>query len=403
MKRIAVIGAGAAGCFAAIRAKRLDPQAEVTVYEAGRTALAKVAVTGGGRCNLTNSFERVERLRDVYPRGEQLMKRALRAFGNQDCMSWWEHEGVRLTTQEDCCVFPVSQDAMQIVRTLENLMRRLGVNLVLEKRLSLLEDGYTLTFADGSRVQADAVIFTIGGSSTEALRRILPADIELVSSVPSLFTFKIQDESLRSLMGAVVEDASLSLAGTSFRTRGALLITDWGVSGPATLKLSSHAAVYLAQNAYKGTLLVNWLSASEAEARVWIADTAAANARKQLASIHPEGLTERLWRHILAKAGVREDLRWAELGAKGINRLVSTLIADQYEICGRARFKEEFVTCGGVSLKAIDQNTLECRSHKGLFFAGEVLDVDAVTGGFNLQAAWSMGYVAAQSACDRER
>ena len=207
--------------------------------------------------------------------------------------------------------------------------------------------------------------------------------------MPSLFTLKIPDAGLRALMGTVVEQASLALAGTKFRAAGTLLLTDWGVSGPATLRLSSYAARHLAENGYAGTLLVNWLDAPEAAAREWMAAAAAEHPQKQAAGTPPAGLTARLWRHLLGRAGLREDLRWAELGSKGAARLASTLTADAYPVAGRARFKEEFVTCGGVALSGVNLNTLESKVRPGLYFAGEALDVDAVTGGFNLQAAWS--------------
>ena len=376
--KIAIIGGGAAGCFCAIGLKRRLPDAEVTVYEAGPKLLAKVAVTGGGRCNLTNSFRDVRRLGEVYPRGEQLMRRALAAFNHEDTMRWFEAEGVRLTVQEDQCVFPVSQDAMQIVRTLERCLREAGVRVRLNAPVERVGD-----------LDADRVVVTVGGSSREKLERLLPAGVEVTPCVPSLFTLKIPDEALRALMGTVVEQASLALAGTRFRAAGTLLLTDWGVSGPATLRLSSYAARHLAENGYTGTLLIGWLDAPEAAAREWIAATAAANPRKQASGTPPAGLTARLWRHLLGRAGLREDLRWAELGSKGAARLAATLTADAYPVAGRARFKEEFVTCGGVALSGVNLNTLESKTRPGLFFAGEVLDLDAVTGGFNLQAAWS--------------
>lgn len=390
--RIAIIGGGAAGCFCAIGLKRRLPDAEVTVYEAGPKLLAKVAVTGGGRCNLTNSFRDVHRLGEVYPRGEQLMRRALAAFSHEDTMRWFEAEGVRLTVQEDQCVFPVSQDAMQIVRTLERCLRDAGVRVRLNtpvERVEALSDGGFRILRQTQDDLVDKVVLTSGGSSREKLERLLPAGIEVTPCVPSLFTLKIPDEGLRALMGTVVEQASLALAGTRFRAAGTLLLTDWGVSGPATLRLSSYAARHLAENGYTGTLLIGWLDAPEAAAREWIAATAAANPRKQAAGTPPAGLTARLWRHLLGRAGLREDLRWAELGSKGAARLAATLTADAYPVAGRARFKEEFVTCGGVALSGVNLNTLESKTRPGLFFAGEVLDLDAVTGGFNLQAAWS--------------
>lgn len=394
--KIAIIGGGAAGCFCAIGAKRRLPEADVTLYEAGPKLLAKVALTGGGRCNLTNSFRDVERLGEVYPRGEQLMRRALRVLSPEATQRWWEAEGVRLTTQEDQCVFPVSQDAMQIVRTLERDLRVAGVRVCLRapvERIEALAEGHFRVREENY----DCVVVTVGGCSREKLERLLPEGVAVTPCVPSLFTLKIPDEGLRALMGTVVEQAGLSLAGTKFRAAGTLLLTDWGVSGPATLRLSSYAARHLAENGYAGTLLVDWLDAPEAEAREWIAATGAENPRKQAAGTPPAGITARLWRHILRRAGLRDDLRWAELGAKGAARLAATLSADAYAVAGRARFKEEFVTCGGVDLAGVNINTLESRQYPGLFFAGEALDVDAVTGGFNLQAAWSTAAVVAAS------
>ena len=389
--KIAVIGGGAAGCFCAIGLKRRLPDADVTIYEAGPKLLAKVAVTGGGRCNLTNSFRGVERLGEVYPRGEQLMRRALRVFSHEDTIRWFEAEGVRLVVQEDQCVFPASQDAMQIVRTLERSLREVGVRVCCNTRVERVDD-----------LQADKIVVTVGGMSREKLAQLLPEGIELTDTVPSLFTLKIPDAGLRALMGTVVEQAALSLAGTRFRAAGTLLLTDWGVSGPATLRLSSYAARHLAENGYAGTLLINWLDAAEADAREWIAATASANAKKQAASTPPDGITARLWRHLLGRAGLREDLRWAELGGKGAARLAATLTADAYPVAGRARFKEEFVTCGGVALSGININTLESKVRPGLYFAGEALDVDAVTGGFNLQAAWSTAATVVQALGDFE-
>ena len=390
--RIAIIGGGAAGCFCAIGLKRRLPDAEVTVYEAGPKLLAKVAVTGGGRCNLTNSFRDVRRLGEVYPRGEQLMRRALAAFSHENTMRWFEAEGVRLTVQEDQCVFPVSQDAMQIVRTLERCLREAGVRVRLNapvERVDALPDGGFKILRQAQDDIVDKVVLTTGGSSREKLERLLPAGVEVTDCVPSLFTLKIPDAGLRALMGTVVEQASLALAGSKFRAAGTLLLTDWGVSGPATLRLSSYAARHLAENGYAGTLLINWLDAPEAAAREWIGAAAAEHPQKQAAGTPPAGLTARLWRHLLGRAGLREDLRWAELGSKGAARLAATLTADAYPVAGRARFKEEFVTCGGVALSGVNLNTLESKVCPGLFFAGEALDVDAVTGGFNLQAAWS--------------
>ena len=221
-------------------------------------------------------------------------------------------------------------------------------------------------------------------------------DLEWVPTVPSLFTFTVRDEGLRALMGLVVE-ATVSLPGTPFKADGPLLITDWGLSGPAVLKLSSYAARHLHDAGYQAPLSVNWLSLSESETRALLEELSVANPRKQVSNTPPEGLQARLWNYLTVKSGLRPDIRWAELGSKGLNKLVNMLTQDIYAIAGKTKFRDEFVTCGGVALSNLNPATLECKQYPGLYFAGEVLDIDAITGGFNLQAAWTTGYVAAQS------
>lgn len=369
--------------------KRGLPGAQVTVFEAGRKALSKLALTGGGRCNFTNTFENIKRLEEAYPRGAVLMKRALRAFSQDDVMLWFENEGIRPAIQEDACVFPQSQDAMQVVRTLERLMRDTGVTLLCGRKiedLRMVLGGY------------DAVLLASGGG---ALRMLDGMDISIEKLVPSLFTFNVEDAGLRSLMGALAPDALVGIAGTNYKAGGTLLVTDWGVSGPAVLKLSSYAARYLSECGYRSTMIINWTGWNEQQAKDFIADAAERRAKKMVANVCPGGLSARLWMHIMSRAGLREDMKWSELGAKGALRLVSTLTADSYGIAGKCKFKSEFVTCGGVSLSEINLGTMESRKYPGLYFAGEVLDVDAITGGFNLQAAWSTAMVAARSICDR--
>lgn len=398
--RVTVIGGGAAGCFAAIELKRREPSADVILLEAGTRTLEKVAVTGGGRCNLTNSFAHVESLEKVYPRGFRLMRRALQTFSNEDTVRWFEREGIRLVTQADDCVFPASQDAMQIVRTLQNLMSRLGVEVHTESAVVSVEPGFRCRLRDGSSIDSDKVIVTTGGSPRlSGLSFLEGLGLEIVSPVPSLFTMKVGDIGLNSLTGTLAE-VVIGIAGTPFRASGTLLLTDWGISGPAALKLSSYAARHLADADYRGILLVNWLPSCE-DIPSLLSGLLASSPQKQLSSIHPDGITARLWEHLLSRAGLRPGIRCAEIGSKGISRLAEVLRADTYPITGRVHFKEEFVTCGGVSLREINPSTMESRKYPGLYFAGEVLDIDAVTGGFNLQAAWSTGYCAA-IACLRQ-
>ena len=393
MKRIAVIGAGAAGCFCAAELRRRLPAVKVDVYESGAKPLAKVAITGGGRCNLTNSFEGIRSLGEAYPRGERLMKRLLRVFSQEDTWRWFESAGVPLVLQDDHCVFPRSQDAMDIVHAL--LRRMDGVNLMLRTPVTSVMPGpdRASILVDGEAY--DAVVVTTGGAP-KGLPLLESLDLDWVPTVPSLFTFTIQDEGLRALMGLVVE-ATVSLPGTTFKADGPLLITDWGLSGPVVLKLSSYAARHLHDAGYQAPLTVNWLSLSEADARALLEELSTANPRKQVSNTPPAGLQVRLWNHLTIKAGLRPDIRWAELGSKGLNKLVNTLTQDSYVIAGKTKFRDEFVTCGGVALSNLNPATLESKQYPGLYFAGEVLDIDAITGGFNLQAAWTTGYVAAQS------
>ena len=390
MKRVAIIGAGAAGCFCAVQLRRMAPEVAITLFEAGPKPMAKLSITGGGRCNLTNSFQGIRSLGEAYPRGERVLQRALKAFSEEDTVRWFEAEGIPLVLQPDHCWFPRSQNALDIVRCLERGMR--GAELRLRtpvRRIGMADQGGYLVSGE----PFDYVVVTTGGAG-KGLPFLEGLGLEMIPPVPSLFTFTVPDPSLRSLMGLVTE-ASVGLAGTSFKADGPLLITDWGLSGPATLKLSAHAARYLAECQYKGTVVINWLNANENAVREQLREMAAENPQKLLSSVHP--VQQRLWEHLLERAGLRKDMRWAELGTRGLNRLTATLTADSYPLSGKSKFREEFVTAGGVALSNVNLSTLESKRHPGLYFAGEVLDIDAITGGFNLQAAWSTGYVCAQN------
>ena len=348
-----------------------------------------MAVTGGGRCNLTNTFAGIRSLSEAYPRGERLIRRVFRTFDYEDTFRWFTDEGIDLVVQEDECIFPASQDAMQIVRLLTRRMRELGVNVITGTRIDSVK---------ALMEEYDCVAVTVGGIPKESGYSLLEGlDLETIPPVPSLFTFNLPGSPICSLMGTVVENAGTSLAGTRFKASGPLLVTHWGMSGPAILKLSSYAARHLAECSYEAGLLVNWVDAGEQTARTMLEQIAAANTGKMVANAHPEDIPSRLWEYLVSKCGIRADARWGEVGSKGFNRLAGTLTSDRYDIRGKSRFKDEFVTCGGVALSNLDLETLECRKHPGLYFAGEVLDVDAVTGGFNLQAAWSTGFRVALS------
>lgn len=397
--RIAIIGGGAAGHFAAIEAKRCNPHADITIFEKNKSVLAKVAITGGGRCNLTNSFAMISDAKQAYPRGHKLMKRLLKHFSHKDVYEWFEREGVPLVTQDDECVFPASQNAQSIIACLTGLVKRLGIKQQCNHKLTDIcqnEDAtLRLHFANGVQANFHRVAITTGGAPKgEGLDVHARLGHEIELPIPSLFTFNIADTDFLQLMGTVVEPALVSILGTKHRAEGALLVTHWGMSRPAALKLSAHAARHLHEKNYHTQVAVNWTgiahtAAAEQEIRTIVSN----NAQKQMATVRPFNLPSRLWLYILTKLGFAQQKRWGELGKKGISRLVETLTNDIYKMEGKGRFREEFVTCGGVSLSSVNINTLESRVCPNLFFAGEVLDVDAITGGFNLQAAWSMGYV----------
>ena len=380
-----MIGGGAAGFFLAVNLKETMPEVVVTIFERSHRVLSKVAVSGGGRCNCTNTFADVRDLSAVYPRGHRLMKRLFKTFDYRDAYEWFERHGVPLVTQEDQCVFPAAQDSKAIIDCFLSLARRYQIEIRLGEKISSLADvaGY------------DFIAVTTGGSpSGEGLKWLTALGHELEPPVPSLFSLRVDNPRLCELMGTVVNDVTVHLPGTKFRADGPLLITHWGVSGPAILKLSSYAARHLSEQAYTVPLSVNWLQSDEASVQSALTEMAIRQPQKQLTTFNPFGLSQRLWSHLLSEAlGARSQIRWSEMGRKDINRLTNTLVNATYPVVGRAPFKDEFVTCGGVSLRSIDPTTLESRHVPHLYFAGEVLDIDGITGGFNFQAAWTTAYV----------
>ncbi len=388
--KTAIVGGGAAGFFLAVNLKEMMPEMEVTIFERGQHVLRKVAISGGGRCNCTNSFASVGDLSEVYPRGHRLMRRLFNVFNYRDAFQWFERHGVPLVTQDDDCVFPASQDAQSIVGCLLGNARRLGVEIRTNTKITSLEE-----LSD-----YDYISVTTGGTTSEKLSTV-NYQLSTISPCPSLFSFRIDDERLQALMGIVTE-ATAMIPGTKLKASGPLLITHWGMSGPAILRLSSYAARLLYDNQYHLPLSVNWTNAKPDEVLQELYAIAAAHPQKQIANIRPYGLTGRLWEYIIRKAlGNRSEGKWLSLNKKEMNRLSNMLTNDEYQIAGRAPFKDEFVTCGGVSLQSINPSTLESKTHPRLYFAGEVLDIDGVTGGFNFQAAWTTAYVVAKSIAEK--
>ena len=386
--KTAVVGGGAAGFFLAINLKEMMPDMQVTIFERSQHVLAKVEISGGGRCNCTNSFEEVTDLSQVYPRGHRLLKRLFNNFDYRDAYRWFEDHGVPLVTQDDQCVFPKAQDAHAIIDCFLSLARRYHIDIQKGCKVQSLEDvkGF------------DYVAVTTGGSPKgEGLRWLAALGHEIEAPVPSLFSLTIGDKRLQALMG-VVTDVEAMIPGTKLRASGPLLMTHWGVSGPAILKLSSHAARYLAERNYQAPLAIRWLSLTDQEMTSLLYEQVATQPKKLLTTYNPFGLQQRLWAYLVEKAlDTRHQIRWAEMNKKDVNRLVNVLLNDTYQMAGRAPFKDEFVTCGGVSLKAVNPSTLESKQVPHLYFAGEVLDIDGITGGFNFQAAWTTAYTVASA------
>ena len=386
--KTAIIGGGAAGFFLAINLKEMQPEMEVTIFEKSKRVLAKVEISGGGRCNCTNSFAEVRDLQEVYPRGHRLMKRLMKGFSHEDAYAWFERHGVRLTTQDDQCVFPMSQDSHTIINCFLAEARRQGIEIRTETKIDTLEQ-----LSD-----YDFIAVTTGGSPKgEGLQWLSDRGHEIEAPVPSLFTFQMADEALHALMGTVVENVVTMIPGTKLRAEGPLLVTHWGLSGPAILKLSSYGARLLAEQRYQAPLAVNWTKRRDTEVLAMLDEMIIRNPQKQLKTVAPCGLPLRLWAYLVEKClGERSNGRWGSLNRKELNRLANLLSGgDNYQISGRAAFKDEFVTCGGIALSAIHPATLESRHVPHLFFAGEVLDIDGITGGFNFQAAWTTAYTVA--------
>ncbi len=398
--RIAVIGGGAAGFFSAIAAKENHPHAHVTIFEKSQKVLSKVKVSGGGRCNVTNGTTSISELAKAYPRGEKQLKKAFSVFNTAHTREWFELRGVELYTQDDNRVFPTTNDSQTIVDCLLRETKRLGIDVQLGVGLVSIRpvsDKLEVLFqGDTAQQTFDKVIIATGGSpNRKGFDWLEQLGHDIVEPVPSLFTFNMPNESISSLMGLVAENAIVSIQGTKLRSQGPLLITHWGMSGPAILKLSAFGARTLHEMNYDFRIQVNWAGEVNNESVMnQLAEIVESYPNKLIQNVKPFGLPERLWLFLLVRSDISPSRKWNEIGKKGWNKLVNTLTNDEYSVSGKTTFKEEFVTCGGVSLESLNFNTMESRVCKNLYFAGEVLDVDGITGGYNFQAAWTTGFIA---------
>ena len=405
---VVVIGGGAAGFFGAIAIANANPNLKVTLLEAARQPLAKVRISGGGRCNVTHHCFDVAQLVQNYPRGGKALRGAFSRFQPKDTINWFESRGVKLKTEADGRIFPVTDNSETIVNCLIESARKAGVIFkkgIAVKNISKNQDSqqFDIELKTGETLKCNRVLIATGSNRLGySWAKNLGHTIE--SPVPSLFTFNLQDNRLQGLAGISVDNVRVLLLTTGknkLEQTGALLITHWGLSGPAILKLSAWGARILAENNYQLSLQINWLPSENLETiKEKLLETRNTNSKKRIANYCPLGLPKRLWQNLINYIGIKSDKTWTELSKKELNQLTEEIIRGKYQIKGKGVFKEEFVTCGGVNLKEINFKTMESKICPGLYFAGEVLDIDGVTGGFNFQSAWTTAWIAGNAICE---
>lgn len=397
---IGVIGAGAAGYFAAIHAA--SPLSDVTILEKTSKSLAKVKVSGGGRCNVTHAAFEVSQLVKNYPRGEKFLKKVFRHFAVADTLDWFESRGVSLKAEGDGRMFPTTDDSQTIIDALENAASRSKVKLVYNfqvLKIRQLERGFEVQGKDKSYVFDKLIVSTGGSPKIDGFQFLKPLVNNIINPIPSLFTFNTPSEQIRRLMGLSVPDAYVRLEGTKLAYRGPLLITHWGLSGPAILKLSAFGADWLHAQHYEANAHIRWQADwTEDGLSTHMGQFQLSHPKKKISSNPLFGLPARLWEHLVEKSEISTELLWQNLPKKNFHKLLQNLFCYIVHIEGKTTFKEEFVTAGGVDLAEVDPETMMSRTCPNLFFAGEVLNIDGITGGFNFQAAWSTGYLAGKSA-----
>ncbi len=401
--KVAVVGGGAAGFFGAIACAEAHPHVQVTLLEATSKVLAKVRVSGGGRCNVTHACFEPTMLVQNYPRGGKALRGPLSRFQPRDTVTWFERHGVRLKTEADGRMFPVTDDSETIVDCLTRSARTAGVEVltgVAVQAIAASDSRFSIQLKENKSIVCDRILLATG-SNPLGYRLAASLGHELVPPVSSLFTFNITDPRIQDLAGVSVPSVQAKLLVEGHKPleqMGPLLITHWGMSGPAVLKLSAWGARMLHETKYRGTLQVNWvptLTVDELRERLFGAKVE--YAKRAIANHSPVPLPQRLWQQLVGAIGIDSELRWADLSKKALNQLLQELQQGRFEIQGKGVFKDEFVTCGGINLKEVNFKTMESRCCPGLYFAGEILDVDGVTGGFNFQNAWTTGWIAGQA------
>jgi len=397
--KIAIIGGGAAGFFAAIQAS--GPGRSVTIFEKSSKILSKVKVSGGGRCNVTHRPMEVSKLVKNYPRGEKFLKKVFSKFDSNDTIDWFEKRGVALKIEADGRMFPVTDDSQTVIDCLQREVTKLNIELLKSHailEIEILDSGYNLKTNHGDFAVDQIVVTTGGFPKTESYSFLKSMNHNIVDPIPSLFTFNTPRESLKELMGISVKNGLVKIAGTKLSYQGPILITHWGVSGPAVLKLSAFGAKWLYDQQYQAAALINWNgNLGELEYLENLQSYAVNHPNRKVVTNPLFEIPARLWGHFCEKAEIVIEQTYASLSKKQLNKLVQNLFCYNLKVEGKTTFKEEFVTAGGISLDQINPDTMESKIHPNLYFAGEVLDIDGITGGFNFQAAWSTGFLAGKS------
>jgi len=404
-KHLVVIGGGAAGFFCAVNAARMNPTLEVAIIEKSNKLLSKVKVSGGGRCNVTHACFSIADMIKKYPRGAAFLKKAFHHFFTTDTIAWFKERGVELKTEADSRMFPVSNSSQTIIDCLVKEANKYGVKIVMNsevKRLYKEGEQFTILLSDQRQLNADSVCIASGGyPKTAQFEWLKNLGHTIDEPVPSLFTFNMPGNAITSLMGVTLENVAVKIMGTKLLEQGPLLITHWGMSGPAVLKLSAWGARELQTKNYNFKIIVNWVPEyNENTLREKMQQLRFDLAAQKIANRNPFSLPGRLWEYLLQQSDIVPDLRWADLPAAKQNKLVKNLCVQEFDVKGKTTFKEEFVTAGGIELNEIDFNTMQSKKTTGLFFAGEVINVDGVTGGFNFQNAWTTGWIAAKAIGD---
>ena len=405
-KTLVIIGGGAAGFFCAITAKRLNPALRVTIVEKSSKVLSKVRISGGGRCNVTHECFSVPDMAKRYPRGGNLVKKTFHQFFTTDTIQWFEQRGVRLKAEADGRMFPETNSSQTIIDCFMREASTLGVSLQLNRNvrsLQHMEERWHLELAGSDPIAADYVCIACGGFPKESSFEWLGAlGHSIESPVPSLFTFNMPRNPITELMGVSVSRAGIKIKNSKLHETGPLLITHWGMSGPAVLKLSAWGARELAEKNYHFDVLVNWVpDDKEPAVRETLQGLRQLTAGQKVYGRNPFSLPGRLWEFLLAISEVKPEWRWADLPNTNLNLLVQQLVSQEFTVKGKTTFKEEFVTAGGIRTAEIDANTMESKINPNLFFAGEIMNVDGITGGFNFQHAWTSGYIAGKTVAER--